>query len=231
MAKLIALAAVYCFAIGTLGFNTIGNTDLPGNVLTRKERQELTTRNNVIESAKRWLDVYELTGKNDHPMIAKSMRLCGLPGDKGYPWCASCQSEIFDHAGVSTIISARVTDWYKSNLVWERSWGVPLPKQYLQPAQSLGFYYKSLHRYGHTTLLVYASDKRVYCMEGNTSRKGSYDPVTFEMIDLGEDTERDGDAFYPKTHSYYEIDVVSDKCLQGNDFIRRYNDYLKTVMP
>ena len=51
------------------------------------------------------------------------------------------------------------------------------------------------------------------------------------MVDLGEDTERDGDAFYPKTHSYYEIDVISDKILQGKDFSKRYDDYLKAAIP
>lgn len=101
----------------------------------------------------------------------------------------------------------------------------------MQPAQNIGFYYKRLNRYGHISMIVWASDKRVYCMEGNTSDKGTYDPVTFEMVEHGEDTERDGDGFYPKAHSYYEIDVISDKILQGKDFIKRYDDYLKVAMP
>ena len=231
MEKIITISAIFILAIGTMGSDTCCCADLPCDVLTRKEKQEVEARSSVIESAKRWLDVYEITGKNDHPMIQKSMEICGLCGTCGYPWCASCQSEIFSHAGVSTLISARVVDWFKSNIVWERSWNTPIPKKYMQPAQNIGFYYKKLNRYGHISMIVWASDKRVYCMEGNTSSKGTYDPTTFEMVEQGEDTERDGDAFYPKTHSYYEIDVISDKILQGKDFSKRYDDYLKAAIP
>lgn len=234
MGKVIALATILILAIGALGIDTCSSNNLSGDVLEKKEQRdslrELSVRSKVIESASRWLGVREITGRNDHPMITKSMRLCGLRGDKGYPWCASSHSEIFHHAGVSTIISARVVDWFKSNVVWERKWKTPLPKYLLMPGQSLGFYYEKLNRYGHITLLVYASDKRTYCKEGNTSPRGSYDPATFEMVDLGEDTERDGDGFYPKVHSYYEIDVISDKCLQGKDFTHRYDSYLKKAM-
>ncbi len=230
MGKMFIVAAIFSIALGTLGTVDSSRVNLSGNVLTRAEKREIETRNNVIESAKRWLGVRELTGKNDHPMIKQSMKLCGLCDTCGYPWCASSHSDIFNHAGVSTVISAAVKDWFKSNVVWERSWGVQMPKQYLQPAQSLGFYYPKLKRYGHISLLVYASDKRLYCYEGNTSSRGQFDPQTFELIDAGEDRERDGDGFYAKTHSYYEIDVISDKCLQGRNFITRYNAYLQTAM-
>lgn len=231
MGKIIAISAILIFALGTLDSHTVCCSDLSSNVLSRKERQELQARNNVIESAKRWLGVRELTGKNDHPMIRESMELCGLCGTCGYPWCASSQSEIFRNADIYTIVSAAVKDWFKSNVVWERKWNAPIPKKYMQPAQSIGFYYKRLNRYGHISLVVWASDKRVYCMEGNTSDKGAYDPTTFEMIDQGEDRERDGDGFYPKAHSYYEIDVISDKVLQGRDFSKRYDGYLINAMP
>ena len=204
------------------------NNDSTVNVLIENERTETELRSNIIKSGERWLGVRELTGKNDHPMIEKSMELCGLCGTCGYPWCASSHSEIFANANYSTIKSARVVDWFKSNIIWERDENIPLPKQYLKPAQSLGFYYEKLNRYGHITLLVYASDKRTYCYEGNTSSKGQFDPTTFEMVDNNEDTERDGDGFYPKTHSYYEIDVISDKCLVGDDFNNRYGKYLQS---
>ena len=210
-----------------MGVNPGICADLPCDVLTKKEIRETQLRAKVIQSAARWLDVRELTGNNDHPMITKSMLLCGLSGKKGYPWCASSHSEIFDHAGVSTVSSARVVDWFKANVIWERKWNVQLPKHFLRPGMSLGFHYQRLNRYGHITLLVYASDKRTYCYEGNTSDKGTFDATTFEMVDLEEELEREGDGFYPKVHSYYEIDVIADKCLQGKNFINRYDNYFK----
>lgn len=230
MAKIITLAAIFIFTAQTLGNNVCTGIDLPCDVLSKKELRENKLRAKVIKSGERWLGVRELTGNNDHPMITKSMKLCGLSGKKGYPYCASSHSEIFNNAGVETVRSARVVDWFKSNVVWERKWNTPLPKHLLRPAQSLGFHYPRLNRYGHITLLVYASDKRTYCYEGNTSDKGTFDPATFEMIDRDEDTEREGDGFYPKVHSYYEIDVISDKCLQGKNFVNRYDKYLQNVL-
>ena len=229
MAKFITLATVFILTLGTVDINNSICDNLSSSVL-KKEIRETQLRAKIVESAARWLDVREITGHNDHPMITKSMKLCGLSGNKGYPWCASSHSEIFDHAGLNTVISARVVDWFKSNVVWEREWNIQIPKQYLKPAMSLGFYYPKLKRYGHISLLVIASDKRLYCYEGNTSDRGIFDPTTFEMIDMDEDTEREGDGFYPKVHSYDEIDVIADKCLQGKDFINRYDNYLKSVL-
>ena len=230
MAKVIAMAAILIIAAQAFGNNDCPCDDIHGNVLTRKEKKESQLRARIIESAKRWIGVVEITGRNDHPMISKSMHLCGLDSTKGFPWCASSHSEIFHHTGVSTVISAAVKDWFKSNVVWERKWGVPIPKHLIQGGMSLGFHSRKYNRYAHISLSVVASDKRVYCAEGNTSPKGRYDPATFEIYDPETDVERDGDGFYFKVHSYYEIDVISDKCLQGRDFINRYDSYIQSVM-
>ena len=228
MGKIIIMAAIFILTFGTLGTNNSSSCDLSCDVLIEKKQGEVELRSNIIKSSERWLGVKELTGKNDHPMIKKSMEICGLCGTCGYPWCASSHSEIFLNANHSTIKSARVVDWFKSNVIWERKENTPLPKHLLKPAQSLGFYYKKLNRYGHITLLILSSDKRIYCYEGNTSSKGEFDPTTFEMIDQSQDRERDGDGFYPKTHSYYEIDVISDKCLVDDEFNNRYGKYLQS---
>jgi len=79
-------------------------------VKTDKVRE--ASKENLIESAERWLGVRELSGRNDHPMITAAMKLCGLPGNAGYPWCAACQAEIHEEAGLHAPTSARVTDWF-----------------------------------------------------------------------------------------------------------------------
>lgn len=225
MGKIIYLAAILSIALGTLDTNCGSSVDLSCNVLNSEQQ----TRICVVDSAKQWLGVRELTGHNDHPMIKKSMELCGLCGTCGYPWCASCHSAIFHSAGVKTTKSALAADWFRSKVVWKRTWTATVPKEYLRPGQSIGFYYSKLKRYGHISLLVMASDKRLYCYEGNTSSKGQFDAQTFEIIEQGEDRERDGDGFYAKVHSYYEIDVVSDKCLNSDEFNHRYGDYINSL--
>lgn len=191
------------------------------------ERIEKDVRSRVIESAKRWLGVTEITGRNDHPMIAKSMQICGLCGTCGYPWCASCQSDIFLEAGLHTTRSARASDWFKSNVVWLVSWG-PVPRELLQPGMSVGYYYERLGRIGHIGLLAGWDKNNIYVYEGNTSPYGLFNPENFvPLSDSDKTVERDGDGFYPKTRNWHDIAVISDKCLQGQDFDNRYYEYLK----
>ena len=230
MARIIRLTTIFILTCGTLGAYSSPCDSLQRNDV-RKNRIESNTRNNVLKSATRWLGIQELTGNNDHPMITLSMELCGLPGDKKYPWCASSHSEIFDHANLSTVISARVIDWFKSNVIWDRASEITIPHRYIRPGMSVGFYYKKLNRYGHIGLLVHSSSKYAYTYEGNTSAKGQFDPETFEQIELiGTGVQRDGDGFYPKVRPWYQIDVISDKCLQGRKFINRYDAYLQKTL-
>jgi hypothetical protein len=216
-----------------MGFTNCIRDNIRSNDVEKVEvvhAPEPSANQRVLESAKRWLPVRELTGNNDHPMITVSMELCGLPGDKKYPWCASSHSEIFDHAKVNTVKSARVVDWFKEYVVWERSQNHPIPKKYLSPGMSVGFYYKKLNRYGHIGLLVHSTDKYAYTYEGNTSPKGQFDPETFENLEaIGTGVQREGDGFYPKIRPWYSIDVISDKCLQGAEFSDKYGQYLKNA--
>jgi hypothetical protein len=95
---------------------------------------------------------------------------------------------------------------------------------------SVGFYYSKLKRYGHIGLLVHSGSKYAYTYEGNTSAKGQFDPETFEKLaEIGTGVQRDGDGFYPKTRPWYTIDVISDKCLEGVEYSKRYDRYLKNI--
>ena len=165
----------------------------------------------VLKSAERWEGVRELTGNNDHPLISKSMKLCGLRGDRKYPWCASSQADIFYHAGMSAPLSAAVTDWFRSNVVWKKEWG---EMQFHAPGMVGALYYAHLGRYGHIVLIVGEDKNNFYCKEGNTNNGGS----------------REGDGFYNTIRSKKSIAALADYCLTGNEFIKEYDFYLQKVM-
>lgn len=168
---------------------------------------------NLLSSAERWDGVRELTGNNDHPMITKAMKLCGLPGNAGHPWCAACQADIHNHAGIAAPTSARVVDWFKVNVVWKREWG-EAPEQFTKAGMVGALYYRNLGRYGHIVLITGEDKNNYYCLEGNTNWGGS----------------REGDGFYRTIRSKKVIAALADYCLNGKLFIEKYDDYLQKVI-
>jgi hypothetical protein len=167
---------------------------------------------NLLASAGRWMNVRELTGNNDHPMITRAMKLCGLDGNKGYPWCAASQAEIHDHAGIPAPHSARVVDWFQQNVVWEKRFGElpPFPKQGMVG----GLYYRKLGRLGHIVLIVGEDRNNYYTLEGNTNVAGS----------------REGDGFYKKVRSKESISALADYCLGGRLFFLTYDEYIQSKL-
>ena len=167
---------------------------------------------NLIKSTERWNGVEELTGNNDHPMITVAMNLCGLSGEKGYPWCAACMAEIHHEAGLPAPHSARVVDWFKHNLIWKREWG---EKQFLvKPGMVGAIYYRKLGRYGHIVLIIGEDSNNYYTLEGNTNDAGS----------------REGQGFYKKIRSKSSIATLADYCLNGKMFIDQYDELLTKTM-
>ena len=166
----------------------------------------------LLKSTKRWNGVEELTGNNDHPMITKAMNLCGLSGEKGYPWCAACMAEIHNEANLTAPHSARVVDWFKQNVIWKQNWG---DKQFYVKAGMVGaIYYRSLGRYGHIVLITGEDNNNYYTLEGNTNAAGS----------------REGQGFYKKVRSKNNIAALADYCLNGKLFIDEYESLLKRTM-
>ena len=176
----------------------------------RRERIREDAVERVMVSAERWYGVRELTGNNDHPMITKAMKLCGLDGDKGYPWCAAAQAEIFNEANVPAPTSARVVDWFVSNVVWKREYG-DVPMQLNTRGMVGGLYYQNLGRYGHIVLIVAEDKNNYYTLEGNTNLAGS----------------REGEGFYKKIRKKSSIAVLADYCLYGRFWFEGYEHILK----
>lgn len=179
----------------------------------KRETARNCTADRLIESAQRWMGVRELTGHNDHPMITKALKVCGLAGNKGYAWCAASMAEIHDYAALPAPHSARVPDWFKHNVVWKREWG-KLPHRLAKRGMVGGLYYNRLGRYGHIVLIEGESKDRFYLVEGNTNLKGS----------------NEGDGFYRTTRRKESIAVLADYCLNGQQFINEYDNYLQQIL-
>lgn len=151
----------------------------------------------------------EITGNNDHPMITKAMRLCGLDGNKGYPWCAACMADIHEKAGISAPYSARVTDWFKTNVIWQTRFGKTDLK--VLPGTVGALYYTHLGRLGHIFLIVGEDKNNYYTLEGNTDGSGT----------------REGDGFYRKIRSKKSVSALADYCVTGKDWIELYEKHLR----
>jgi hypothetical protein len=143
-------------------------------------------------------------------MITKAMKLCGLPGNAGHPWCAASMAEIHDYAGLTAPHSARVVDWFNHNLVWKREWG-ETPFSFDKKGMVGGLYYRELGRLGHIVLIVSEDKNNYYTLEGNTNSAGS----------------RDGEGFYKKIRSKESISAFADYCLNGKLFLEEYHEFLK----
>lgn len=167
-------------------------------------------------------------------MITKAMNLCGLSGKKEYAWCAASQAEIFFNADVDAPYSARVVDWFKSNVIWKREWGklqIAVPM-----ASNSGFYNSRLRRLAHIGLNFVEDKNNIYMFEGNTSPRGQFGP---ESIDLDSNYTPDkkivreatqNGGFYPKIRSKSSIAAITDKVLKGKAFDDRYAEYLRRVI-
>jgi hypothetical protein len=217
METIIRKGKIYLFILVALGF--VGAIRVDSTRTVKPEKDKRTERREhiredaierVMVSAERWFGVYELTGNNDHPMITKAMRLCGLAGNKGYPWCAAAQAEIFNTANIPAPMSARVVDWFVTNVVWKREYG-EVPLQLNTRGMVGGLYYQNLGRYGHIVLIVAEDKNNYYTLEGNTNLAGS----------------REGEGFYKKIRSKKSIAVLADYCLFGRFWFEGYEQVLK----
>lgn len=219
--KVLLLVLAACCFIGAVRVDS--ERDLEGRAVcnrasdesaieNRRSRIRTGAVNNLLSSADRWLGVREITGNNDHPMITKAMRLCGLDGNKGYAWCAASQAEIHDHAGIPAPRSARVVDWFQQNVVWEKRFGElpPFPKQGMVG----GLYYARLRRLGHIVLIAGEDGNNFYTLEGNTNMAGN----------------REGDGFYKKVRNKESISALADYCLGGRLFFMTYDEYIQSKL-
>lgn len=205
---LIGVCAVLCLVAPVWAYCERDVNEKKAPTAIGAKREKLADR--LIVSAERWLPVRELTGNNDHPMITRAMKLCGLRGDRGYPWCAAAQAEIHDYANIPAPTSARVVDWFVSNVVWKREWG-----QVSENINTRGMvgalYYQHLGRYGHIVLIVGEDKHNYFTLEGNTNLVGS----------------REGDGFYRKIRRKNSIAALADYVVTGRQWLDFYENNLQ----
>ena len=166
--------------------------------------------NNLVAEAEKHIGVTEATGKNDGTEVERFLAITGLK--KGQPWCAAFQAYIHDAAGLPAPHSARVVDWFKQNVVWEREWTMYGPEAKRGMVGAL--YYKDLGRYGHIVLIVGADKRNYYTIEGNTNSAGS----------------REGEGVYRKIRTKESISALADYCINGRAFIKEYDAYIQKTM-
>ena len=181
--------------------------------VSAQPKWEAALRERIVSVAESQLKVREDTGQNDGKEICKYLRVTGLP--EGHPWCAAFTSWVFSEAGGTAPMSARVVDWFDSNVVYKREWR----KQTIVPEKAMvvGLYYPNLGRYGHIGIVVHVPPgliKNITTIEGNTNAAGS----------------REGQGVYRKIRSWKNIAVMSDYCLTGNQFVKKYHEKIKEGM-
>jgi hypothetical protein len=166
-----------------------------------------TIRERVVAVADSQVGVREATGSNDGKEVKKYLKVTGLP--EGNPWCAAYVSWVFEQVTPAGPRSARVVDWFKSNVCWLSGWG-EMP-YHSQPGMVGALYYQKLGRYGHIVLIVGEDKNNFYTIEGNTNIAGS----------------REGDGVYRKVRSKESIAAIADYLVTPKEWIETYEKHLK----
>lgn len=154
-------------------------------------------RDKLISTAERQLHVRE-DGYNDGKEVRKYLRSTGL--GKGYPWCAAFVTWCHDENNIPNPGSARVVDWFNSNVVWQRDWRKNQPE--ILPGYVGALYYENLGRLGHIFIVEYEDTNNYYTIEGNTNRAGS----------------REGDGVYRKIRPKKSVAALGDYCIKPDEY-------------
>lgn len=154
-------------------------------------------REKLIGTAVSQLDVRE-QGTNDGKEVRKYLRSTGL--GKGYPWCAAFVTWCHEENNIPNPGSARVVDWFDSNVLWKRDWRKNQPES--KPGYVGALYYENLGRLGHIFIIEYEDANNYYTIEGNTNRAGS----------------REGDGVYRKIRSKKSVAALGDYCIKPDEY-------------
>lgn len=158
-----------------------------------------SVRDRLLDVARSQLYVRE-SGNNDGKEVRKYLRSTGL--GPGYPWCAAFVNWCHEEVNLPSPGSARVTDWFKGNLVkdWRK------PDFEVERGSVLGLYYEHLKRLGHIAIVEDSDKNNFYVIHGNTNGAGS----------------REGDGVYRGIWPKKMVSAVADYCLTINEFEERY---------
>ena len=174
--------------LGLLALSSCDVEEPTPNTLKRDNEPE-TKREKVEKTYLSQVGIREETGRNDGPQVEAYLETTGI--GKGNPWCAAFVNWVLKRSEVSTPNSAWSPDWFKSNVILERSRGiVGNPRK----GDVFGIYFQSMGRVAHVGFVHRWGEDWVETVEGNSNDNGS----------------RDGDGVYRKKRLRSQIYVVSD---------------------
>lgn len=143
----------------------------------------------LISSYTSQIGVRELTGKNDGKQVENYLASVNL--QKGNPWCAAFLFWNFQQVNLKAPKSGYSPDWFKTNVVWTKKSGKPLPK--IERGMVFGLYFPNLGRVAHVGFIDGEDKNNFFTVEGNTNMAGS----------------REGDGVYKKMRSKKSIFVIA----------------------
>jgi hypothetical protein len=162
-----------------------------GDIRERRVNERVTRqRQELIDTARYFLFVRELTGNNDGKWVEKWQKEAGIK--KGDPWCAAFVVSMHNYIGIPIPQSGWSPSLFAANVAWTASdWRKGfMPK----PGQVFGIYFESKGRVAHVGIIEFTDGKNVTTIEGNTNGSGS----------------REGDGVYCKIRPLESIWVISD---------------------
>lgn len=154
-------------------------------------------RDKLVATAISQLHVRE-SGYNDGKDVRKYLRSTGL--GKGYPWCAAFVTWCHEENNIPNPCSARVVDWFDSNVVWHKDWRHNQPETL--PGYVGGLYYENRGRLAHIFIIEFEDKNNYYTVEGNTNRSGS----------------REGDGVYRKIRPKQSVSALGDYCIGSKEY-------------
>jgi len=175
----------------------------------------------LIEHAKSYVGIKELTGRNDGPEIERFQRVVGIPLHSAY--CAAFVSTIFFDLNIPAPVTGWAPSMVKTNIIYEKKdWrkNIMFP-----PGSVFGNYFPNKGRVAHVGFIQFSDRDREMTIQANTSMEGSVD-----LNDMWDETQRDGDGIARKWIPLESIYVVSDYIggkLEMYDW-RKSGGYVKT---
>jgi hypothetical protein len=150
--------------------------------------QETDKRICVVEKAKSYVGVRELTGKNDGVEVEYFLNSVGL--GKGYAWCVAFLASVYTDCNVPNPKSAWSPNWgLDKDVIWRQGQSINAAMSVARMGDVFTMYFNSKGRIAHGAMIYYMTPVKVITIEGNTNDAGS----------------RDGDGVYIKTRRWDQI--------------------------
>ena len=160
--------------------------------------QSSPIREKLITTAEKYVGIREATGHNDGKDVVRILRNVNL--HQGDPWCAATMAIIHDENNIPNPRSGYCPDWFKSNVVYEKT-KTSIDRFQAKPGQVFGLYIEYKRRVGHVGMIVGESKFSYHTIEGNTNDAGS----------------DEGEGCYKKIRNKRSIYVISDYAMTKDE--------------